>query len=142
MAWIRGWSGQRRPDLLVLVVDGNAETRSTVMALVGTFGLEVRGAEDGETAYRLVLDRPPDLILCDLETPALDGFVRRLRRDPRLPRLLTVAVSAPARPVDATKTRGLGFDGHVSRPVAPEGLARLLDRALDQQNARDRPKGA
>jgi CheY-like chemotaxis protein len=89
-----------------------------------------------------VLDRPPDLILCDLDTPTLDVFVRRLRRDPRLPRLLTVAVSASARPVDAAKTRALGFDGHVIRPVAPEGLARLLDRALDQQNARDQPKGA
>ena len=87
MAWMPGRSGQRQPDLLVLVVAGDAQTRSALMALVRTFGVEVQGAEDGEAAYRLALDRPPDLILCDLEMPALDGFgfIRRLRRDPRFP---------------------------------------------------------
>ena len=39
-------------------------------------------------------------------------------------------------------TREGGFDGHIAKPVTPEGLARLLDRALDRQHARDEPQGA
>ena len=138
MVWMPGRPGGRRPDLLVLVVDHDAETRSTLVRLVRMFGVEVHGAGDGEAGYRLAVDRAPDLILCDLRMPGLDraGFVRRLRGDFRLRETLIVAIRDPARPVDFATTREAGVDGHVTTPVTPEALARLLDRALDRQCAR------
>jgi CheY-like chemotaxis protein len=138
---MESWPGQ--PDLRVLVVEDDAAARSALVALVGTFGVDVRGTGDGEEAYRLVLERPPDLILCDLEMPALDdrGLVRRLRRDPRFRRLLIVAVGEAARPVSVARTRETGFDGHIARPVSAAALARLLDRALDRQMTHQEPQG-
>ena len=139
MAWMPGRSGQQQPRLLVLVVAGDAQARSGLMALARPFGVDVREAQDGEAAYRLALARPPDLILCDLEKPAPDGFgfIPRLRRDPRFAQILAVAVSETARRFDVAVAREGGFDGHIAKPVTPEGLARLLDRALDRQSARD-----
>jgi CheY-like chemotaxis protein len=146
MAWMSGRPGARRPDLLVLVVEDDAETRSTLVRLVRMFGVEVHWAGDGEAGYRLAVDRAPDLILCDLRMPGLDraGFVRRLRRDARLRHALIVAIGDRASPVDVAKTREAGFDGHIPRKVTPEVLARLLDRALDRQRVRteDEPQGA
>ena len=129
----------RAPDLEVLVVDDDPDARSALIALVETFGIVARGAEDGEAALRLVTGRRPDLILCDLRMPGLDGygFVRRLRRNPRFRNLLTIAMSGRPEAVDTTATRKAGFDGHVLVPLAAEGLARLLDRALDVREQRE-----
>jgi CheY-like chemotaxis protein len=126
-------------DLEVLVVEDDPDARAALIALVGTFGVQTRGARDGQEALRLVLDRQPDLILCDLEMPRLDGFgfVRRLRRDPRFGGVLTIAVSGRAEPLDVAATRMAGFDAHVLKPMTPEALALLLDRALDVRNRGD-----
>jgi CheY-like chemotaxis protein len=130
----------------VLVLEDDAETRSALVRLVRMFGVEVHEAGDGEAGYRLALDRAPDLILCDLRMPGLDraGFVRRLRGDARLRHALIVAIGEPARPVDIATARKAGADGHVTTPVTPEVLARLLDRALDRQRVRTEgePQGA
>jgi two-component system CheB/CheR fusion protein len=135
---------RERPRLQVLVVDDDEATRSTLMTLVETFGVDVNGAEDGAAAYGAVLDATPDLILCDLRMPVLDGFgfIRRLRREPRFRRILTVAISGLARPVDIARAREAGYDGHILKPIAPEVIARLLDRALDRRIAQDRNLGA
>jgi two-component system cell cycle response regulator DivK len=126
-------------DLEVLVVEDDPDARAALIALVGTFGVQTRGARDGQEALRLVLDRQPDLILCDLEMPRLDGFgfVRRLLRDPRFGGVLTIAVSGRAEPLDVAATRMAGFDAHVLKPMTPETLALLLDRALDVRNRGD-----
>ena len=130
----------RAPHLEVLVVDHDPGTREALIALVATFGVLARGAEDGEAALRLVTGQRPDLVLCDLQMPGLDGygFVRRLRRNPRFRHLLTIAMSCRSEAaVDTTTTRKAGFDGHVRVPLAAEGLARLLDRALDVREGRE-----
>lgn len=131
-------------DLEVLVVEDDPDARAALMAVVATFGVQTRGARDGQEALRLVLDRQPDLILCDLEMPGLDGFgfVRRLRRDPRFRGVLTIAVSGRAEPLDVAATRAAGFDAHVLKPMTPEALARLLDRALDGRDRGNQPRGA
>jgi CheY-like chemotaxis protein len=143
MAGTPGRSGARIPNLLVLVLEDNAQTRSTLVGLVRMFGVEVHGARDGEAGSRLAIDRPPDLILCDLELRGLDGFafIRRLRGDPRLRHILTVAVGDPARLVDMATAGRAGFDGGITTPVTPEVLARLLDRALDRQPDRGEFQG-
>jgi two-component system cell cycle response regulator len=139
-----GQSRSGRPDLHVLVVEDDAAARSALVALVGTFGVDVREARDGEEAYRLALERRPDLVLCDLQMPVLDGLglVQRLRRDPRFRRVLAVAVGEATRPIDIKGTREAGFDGHIAKPVSAEVVARLLDRALDRQLTQEEPQGA
>jgi len=119
--------------LQVLVVEDAADAREALVELVKTFGAEAWGAEDGEEAFRAVLDRPPDLILCDLQMPGLDGFgfVRRLRRHPRFQRILTVAVSGLGESLDIALSREAGFDGHIVKPITVETIVRLLGRALD-----------
>ena len=109
-----------------------------------TFGVRARGAGDGEKAFRLVLSQQPDLILCDLDMPgrAGYGFVRRLRRDLRFRRPLTIGMTGHADTLDVAAARRAGFDGHVPVPVTAKALARVLDRALDVRATGDQPQGA
>ena len=64
----------------------------------------------------------PDLILCDLQMPRLDGFgvARELRRDARFDHIPLVAVTAFAMRDDRERVLAAGFDGDITKPIVPE----------------------
>jgi CheY-like chemotaxis protein len=128
----------------VLVIDDDEETRHAMVVLLNAFGVRARAARDGEEALGLLPEVQPDLILCDLQMPRLDGFgfVRRLRRMRPFHRILTVAVTGLSRPIDIAATREAGFDGHLVKPLSPEVIARLLDRAVAARRKDYPPQGA
>ena len=119
------------PDVRVLVVEDDDETRDGMVRLLGTFGVWARAAEDGEEALQLVPEVQPTLILCDLQMPRLDGveFVKRLRRLPPFHETFTVAITGLSGPLTVAATREAGFDGHLEKPMSVEMLARVLHRA-------------
>ena len=132
-----------RPDVRVLVVEDDPDARNGILAtLRGVFGVVGYGAGDGEEAFARLLGVKPDLMLCDLRMPRLDGFefVRRLRRNLRYRRILTIAVSGLGRPIDVAAARAAGVDGHVLKPLTAATLARLLDRAWDARDAGGSPE--
>jgi CheY-like chemotaxis protein len=133
------------PDVSVLVVDDDEDAREGIVRLIQTFGMvRARAARDGEEALQLLPDVQPDLILCDLQMPRLDGFefVRRLRRTQPFHRILTVAVTGLSRAIDIEATRAAGFDGHLVKPITGEMIARLLERAVDARRRAQPPQGA
>jgi CheY-like chemotaxis protein len=125
----------------VLVVDDDDHTREDIVKLIQTFGERARTARDGEEALHLVPEVQPDLILCDLQMPRLDGFgfVRRLRRMPPFHRILTVAVTGLSGALDRAASRAAGFDGHLVKPITVEMIARLLDRVVNARLQKDPP---
>jgi CheY-like chemotaxis protein len=90
-------------------------------------GHEVAVAHDGPSALTLVQHDPPDVVLCDIGLPGMDGYevARQLRanggRNIRL-----VAVSGYAQPEDVARAIEVGFDAHVAKPPDPDELARLV----------------
>lgn len=57
----------------VLIVEDNLELAATYKELLEIQGYEVSLAPDGADALKLVLTRPPDAVICDLQMPNLDG---------------------------------------------------------------------
>jgi CheY-like chemotaxis protein len=127
------------PDVRVLVVDDDESAREAIVRLIQTFGVRACSAQDGEEAFHLVPEVHPDLILCDLQMPRLDGFafVKRLRRTPPFHRTLTVAVTGLSRAIDMAATREAGFDEHCVKPLNLEVIARLLARARESRHRTD-----
>lgn len=115
---------------MVLIVDDDEESRTTLARVVGSFGVRVRTARDGEEALEIARAAPPDLILCDLAMPNMSGveLVTRIRATPRLARILVVAVTGLATRAAVIETWKTGFDGHVVKPITTDVVARLLDR--------------
>jgi CheY-like chemotaxis protein len=64
----------------------------------------------------------PDLILCDVQMPKLDGFevARQVRRDPQLSNMSLVAVTASVMQGDLEKVMSAGFNGYITKPIVPE----------------------
>jgi PAS domain S-box-containing protein len=112
---------------LILVVDDNRDAAETLAELLKMVGHQVVVAHDGPSALALVKADPPDVVLCDIGLPGMDGYevARQLRaggaREMRL-----VAISGYAQPEDVARATEAGFDAHVAKPLDPEELARII----------------
>jgi CheY-like chemotaxis protein/two-component sensor histidine kinase len=112
----------------VLVVDDNQDAAETLAQLVTLFGHEAEVAFDGESAIRKAAARPPDLVLCDLGLPGMDGYsvARTLRASTAAPRARLIALSGYAQPDDIARATEAGFDGHLPKPADPARIEQLL----------------
>lgn len=81
-------------------------------------------AKDGEQAIEIVNERLPDLILCDVMMPNLDGFgaCRRLKQDPRTAGIPVIFVTALADDVNETQGLEAGAVDYIYKPVSPPVL--------------------
>jgi CheY-like chemotaxis protein len=113
----------------VLLVEDNADAAFSLRLLLELAGHEVTVAHDGRTGLETALRLRPDVVLCDLGLPELDGFevARALRGDPDTAGTYLVAVSGYGQDDDRRRSREAGFDTHLTKPVDPCHLQRLLD---------------
>jgi CheY-like chemotaxis protein len=73
-------------------------------------------------------DFKPDVVLCDIGLPDMDGyaFALRVREDRELRGSYLVALSGYARPEDVARAHAAGFDRHLAKPASLDDLDRLL----------------
>lgn len=127
--------------LHILIVEDNVDTGEAAVLLLEDLGARVRLARNGAEALGALAAEPlPDVILCDLRMPDLDGFefVARLRGDPRRAHVPAIAVSGLARAADCERTRAAGFDGHLSKPFDDRTLVAAIRRATGAGLSRKR----
>jgi CheY-like chemotaxis protein len=124
----------RLDGLRLLVVEDHADSRAVLRQLLATLGATVDEAGDGREALEVLATprRRPDLILCDLRMPRMDGFALadRLRRDLRWRRVPIVAVTALTTPGDRDRTREAGFSAHIEKPINLDMLLATIRRLL------------
>lgn len=129
------------PDMLggslrgktVIVVEDHEDTRDMMTALLTVHGLQVMAACNGPEALSLADGRVPDVILCDLRMPGMDGFalLRELRADPRLARVPVLAISGLSSPDEQILIDEAGFAGHLVKPVELSAVRAALERLFD-----------
>lgn len=118
----------------ILIVEDNPDNLELMGFLLGAHGHIIYIAPDGETGIALARSEKPDLILCDIQLPRLDGYgvVRSLRSDADWGRSPIVAVTAFAMVGDRDKMLAAGFDGYLSKPIAPETFVREVEAFLPE----------
>jgi CheY-like chemotaxis protein len=111
----------------VLVVDDNLDSADTMAELVRIWGYEVRTAHDGPAALECARSFRPNVVLLDVGLPGMDGYelARRLRAEGLAGNLL-VSVTGYGQEEDRRKAEEAGFDHHLTKPVNPETLQRLV----------------
>jgi len=112
----------------VLVVDDNHDGAETLSMLLELAGYEIRVAYDGLAALDAVAEFHPDAILLDIGLPLLNGYdvCRRIRDEPANAGVLIVAVTGWGQESDRQRSRSVGFDEHLVKPVDPTELLQLL----------------
>jgi CheY-like chemotaxis protein len=113
----------------ILVIEDNTANLDLMVYLLGAFGHIAVSARDGEKGLRAAAQVKPDLILCDIHLPKMDGYelVRRLKNDPNCCSIPIVAVTALAMVGDRDHVLRAGFDGYLPKPIDPEALVQQIN---------------
>lgn len=116
----------------ILVIEDNADNMELVRYVLVAFGFLVCEAIDGETGLELARSERPDLIVCDLHLPGIDGYevAKRLKADATLKSIPLIAVTAYAMVGDRERVLDAGFDGYITKPLDPQTFVPQIDAFL------------
>lgn len=129
----------------ILIAEDHAASLELMRYLFEASGYETVTAVNGEDALEAVRSRRPDLIVCDLQMPRLNGygFAGQVKSEPALQDIPLVAVTAFSMIGDREQVLGAGFDGYFSKPIEPERFVaeveQFLPPALRAQRAGSAP---
>ncbi|MEE9913391.1 MAG: response regulator [Deltaproteobacteria bacterium] len=112
----------------ILVIEDNDLNMKLMRAVLQLGEYRMLEAPDAETGLRLLKENRPDLILMDIQLPAMDGLTatRIIKADPALRDIPVFALSGFAMERDKDKAKDIGFAGYIVKPVSVKDLLKTL----------------
>jgi len=125
-----------------LIIDDNPVNLELMVYIVQSFGWDTHSATGGEAGLALTLQLRPDLVLCDVQMPGMDGYgyVQAVKGDAGLRATPVVAVTACAMVGDRDRLLAAGFDGYIAKPIDPMTIADTI-AAFVPADRRPKPGG-
>lgn len=119
----------------ILVIEDNGTNRALMVYLLKAFGYTTLEAVDGEAGVERARRERPELIVCDVHLPTLDGYgvVQELKNDQATRDIPIVAVTVLAMSGDHDRLLAAGFDGYISKPIAPATFAQEVANFLSAE---------
>jgi two-component system, cell cycle response regulator DivK len=116
----------------VLVVNDQETVRQAVVRSLQAHGFYARAATSGREALEFARKSRPDVILIDMDPPALEGWesTRRLKADPVTRGILVVAMSENTQTASRNLAMRVGCDAFAAKPVDVEHLVESVERLL------------
>lgn len=116
----------------ILLVEDNPTNMELAEYLLKAAGYAPSKAYDGAQGLQLIRQRIPDLVVCDLQMPVMDGYelLQHLRQDAATRGIVVVAVTALSMPGDKAKVLAAGFNGYLPKPLEPELFVMQLEAYL------------
>jgi DNA-binding NarL/FixJ family response regulator len=126
----------------ILVLEDEPEMRRNITALLRYYHYQPIAAENGRVGIEAARREQPDLILCDVMMPELDGHgvLQALQSDPLLARIPFIFLTAKGEKDDLRCGMNLGADDYLTKPVANADLVRAIEARLrrsEQQGRRE-----
>lgn len=113
----------------VLIVDDNLAAAKMLAMLIKSLGVtDVKCACDGPSGLQAVDEFRPELVLLDIGLPGMDGYEvgKAIREQRANDSILLVALTGYGQPEDRRKSKDLGFDDHLVKPLAIDSVRDLL----------------
>lgn len=120
----------------VLIIEDNAEVRENLAEILELSGYEALMATDGIHGVQVALKEDPDLILCDVMMPKLDGFgvLDILSKKPLTTNTPFIFLTAKAEAEDFRRGMNLGADDYITKPFLRDDLLRVIDTRLKKSD--------
>ena len=128
----------------ILVIEDNAAIRQEIADILSFEGFEVRQASNGRVGLDLVRQAPPDLVICDLMMPEMDGYetLRALRQHPDSATLPFLCLTARAERLALRRAMEGGADDYITKPFTAAELLAAIAAAFEKKAGADRARAA
>jgi DNA-binding NarL/FixJ family response regulator len=120
----------------LLLIDDDPNLILLVKDYLEFRGYEVVTADNGKEALHILTQDLPDMIICDIMMPELDGYgtIEHIRQDRRTNWIPVLFLSAKGQSQDRIKGLNLGADVYMVKPFEPEELVAQVESSLKQTN--------
>lgn len=119
----------------IIVIEDEDFVRENILELLDVEGFEAIGAENGQVGLNLAKGIIPDLILCDVMMPGLDGYgvLRAIRQDALTASIPFIFLTAKAAKADFRQGMELGADDYITKPFTRAELLGAITSRLKKQ---------
>jgi two-component system sensor histidine kinase/response regulator len=133
---------EKRRGLRILLAEDNRVNQRLASVLLQRLGHAVRVVDNGFEAIRALSEEQFDLVLMDVQMPAMDGFqaTKAIRERAEWKTLPVVAMTAHAMKGDREKCLAAGMDDYLAKPIQREELLRVLEDWAEGQGNQDRQR--
>ncbi|MBW4891020.1 response regulator [Mucilaginibacter sp. HMF5004] len=121
----------------ILIIEDNLDIRENIVEILELAGYTVFDADNGKKGVELALKNLPDIILCDIMMPELDGYgvLHMLNKYPGTANIPFIFLTAKAERVDLRKGMEMGADDYLTKPFDDMELLNAIDVRLKKKEA-------
>ena len=116
----------------IVVIEDNPDNLELITYLLSKRGYVTLSAQDGVEGLALVRKEKPDLIICDIDLPKMNGYeiAQQLKSDPEFNLIPLLAVTAYSMIGDREKILEKGFNGYISKPIESEDFVNKVEEFM------------
>ncbi|MEO6541129.1 MAG: response regulator [Ferruginibacter sp.] len=116
----------------LLLIEDNNQIRENTAEILELAGYKVRTAENGKTGVEMAMKEKPDLIICDIMMPVLDGYgvLHLLHKNPELTAIPFIFLTAKAERSDLRRGMEMGADDYITKPFSDIELLNAVESRL------------
>ncbi len=124
----------------ILVIEDNKDILDNTVEILGLSNYEAIGASSGKEGVEKALSQLPDLILCDIMMPELDGYgvLHMVQKNPKLERTPFIFLTAKTEQSDIRRGMSLGADDYITKPFDATDLLNAIDSQLKKAKLREK----
>ncbi|MGD1864672.1 MAG: response regulator transcription factor [Phormidesmis sp.] len=119
----------------ILVIEDEMEIRANLLELLSLEGYEIMGADNGVTGVIGAMEFGPDIVLCDVMMPELDGYdvLKTLRQEPKTALIPFIFLTALADKGDLRQGMELGADDYLTKPFTCSEVLSAVETRLNRE---------
>jgi len=123
----------------ILVIEDEETVRENILELLDAEGFDAIAAPNGRIGLELARQQLPDLILCDVRMPELDGYgvLQGIRSDPAMAGIPLIFLTAKASKSDLSYGLELGANAYITKPFTITELLSAISRILEGRPDRE-----
>jgi len=124
-------------SIKVLIIEDNTDIRENIVEILELAGYTVFAAPDGKSGVEMAVKNLPDIILCDIMMPELDGYgvLYMINKNPDLAAVPFIFLTAKAERVDLRKGMEMGADDYLTKPFDDMELLTAIESRLKKKEA-------
>ncbi|MCP5243445.1 MAG: response regulator transcription factor [Burkholderiales bacterium] len=121
-------------DILILVIEDEEALRENILEIIAHYGFRTVSAASGEEGVKMALQSAPDIIVCDIMLPGIDGYdvYSQIKQSTRLITTAFIFLTAKSTRADTRAGMDMGADDYLTKPFTKEELINSIQARAEK----------